>query len=203
MIRSIIPLVLATALSAAAQEPGDPFEQVKANMIRAACCRFEFLSIIESQVFESVDTTEGMALIAADGRYFIRVGSDQYLKTADKLYSYSGQENQVTVEVVSDNASSHETVSFVTRLDDYYSASERTPDREYYLARRDSSASNLPDSMIVVLTGKKPRLERLEYYDINDDLNRIVFTGVEYLDRCDGSTFMPRFPDSAQVINLQ
>lgn len=187
----------------AGPDPSDPFEQLKAAMARAACCRFEFLSIVESEVFKSCDTTKGVALIASDGRYHITIGPDEYLKTADKLYSYSSGENQLTVEPVDPTAITDETVSFVTRLDEFYSTKVRTKGQEYYLRRTDSTAGSLPDSLLLFISRGTPKLDRLEYLDINNDKNRIVFLKREYLDKCDEQALTPRFPDSAQVIHLQ
>jgi hypothetical protein len=181
----------------------DPFQDLKASMAGAACCRYEFLSIIESGVFETVDTTRGTALIAADGRYYIAIGPDEYLKTSDSLYSYSRAENQLVVEATAPGAEAQESVSFITRLDDYYSTSIRVPARRYFLTRTDTAAVSLPDSLTVSLTEGTPRLDRLEYFDANDDRNQIVFRKCEYLDRCDEAALTPHFPDSAEVIHLR
>lgn len=203
MTRSILTTLLIAGTVMAGPDQSDPFERLKAAMARAACCRFEFLSIVESEVFKSCDTTRGVALIAADGRYHITIGPDEYLKTADKLYSYSTGENQLTVETVDPGAITDETVSFITRLDEFYSTQVRARGREYFLRRTDSTAGSLPDSLLVYVSKRKPELDRLEYLDINNDKNRIVFLKREYLDKCDEQALTPRFPDSTQVIHLQ
>jgi outer membrane lipoprotein-sorting protein len=194
----VIALMLPAGVSLA---QGDPFEQIKAAMAKAACCRFEFISIVESEVFESVDSTDGSALLAADGRYLIKIGGDEYLRTADRLYSYSRDENQVTVEKVDRANVSDETVSFITRFDKYYRTLSRKLGSEYLLIRLDS-ASRLPDSVTVNVSGKKPQLESLEYLDDNGDFNRIVFRLREYESACDERLLSPHFSDSVEVIEL-
>jgi outer membrane lipoprotein-sorting protein len=194
-------LLLLSAANASGQD--EPFEKLKAAMADAACCRYEFLSIIESEVFESTDTTVGTALIAADGRYHISIGPDEYLRTTDKLYSYSSTENQLTVETLGTGDLRPESVSFVTRLNDHYSTRVVVPSRQYFLTLTDTAAADLPDSLSVSLLAGKPGLERIEFFDVNNDRNRIVFSKSEYFDECDESALTPHFPDSAEVINLR
>ena len=203
MTKSILTFLASFLVVAGSFGQADPFESVKTAMSRAACCRYEFLSIVESSVFESVDTTRGTALIAADGRYHISIGSDEYLRTADRLYSYSRTENQLTVQEIVPGDGPQESVSFVTRFDAFYSTKMRVPRREYFLKRTDTAAVDLPDSLTVIMAEGKPDLGRLVYFDINDDRNQIVFGKCEYLDKCDENALAPHFPDSAQVINLR
>ena len=47
------------------------------------------------------------------------------------------------------------------------------------------------------------RVERLEYFDINDELNRVVFTSEQFDSVCKDSIFIPAFPDSAERIRLR
>jgi outer membrane lipoprotein-sorting protein len=203
MNKSTLAVLVILVSTAGAFGQDEPFERLKATMANAACCRYEFLSIVESEVFESTDTTLGAALIASDGRYHITIGPDEYLKTADKLYSYSSTENQMTVEALDTGDPRLESVSFVTRLNDYYSTRVVVPSRQYFLTRTDSAAVDLPDSLVVSLISGKGGLDRIEFFDVNNDRNRIVFRKSEYFDKCDDSALSPRFPDSAEVINLR
>jgi len=197
-----VVFVAACLFAVTAPADPDPFETIKAAMAEAECCRFEFVTILTSEVFDSVDSTAGTALIASDGRYHIGIGPDEYLRTRDRLYSYSQEQNQVTVERVDSSAVSDETVSFVTRLDDFYRTSVRIAGREYFLRKIDTAATALPDSLTVVISGQPPVLDYLEYLDVNDEVNRVVFSKREYLGRCDETGFEPAFPDTVEVINL-
>ena len=201
MTRLLLPAAAICLLAGSSLAEKDPFEQIKAAMAGAACCHFEFISIIESEVFESVDSTNGSAVLAADGRYFIRIGNDEYLRTSDRLYSYSRDENQVTVEIVDPAGVTDETVSFITRFDKYYRTVPRTPGREYFLIRLDSAGS-LPDSVTVLVSGERPQLESLEYLSNNADFNRIVFLLCENQATCDQRLLTPHFPDTVEVIEL-
>jgi len=75
-------LVLICLFSGSGLSQADPLEELKKNMSEADCSRFEFISILESEIFDSVDSTLGSALIASDGRYRVTIGPDEYLRTA-------------------------------------------------------------------------------------------------------------------------
>lgn len=201
---SIAALVLIGSLGVGVWATGDHFALLKTQMANAACCRFEFMSIVESDVFSSVDTTQGSALIARDGCYQIEVGPDSYLNDGQFLYSYSRPNNQVTVERVDPDIAPTEEISFITRLDDFFKTHTMRKDSLYRLTLIDSSYTNLPDSMDVVLTmvSGAARLRSLEYRDINDDKNTVVFTGQFFHPSCDEHAFDPAFADTVEVIKL-
>ncbi len=180
----------------------DPLTEIKQGMRRAACCRFEFISALESEVFDSVDSTLGTALIARDGRYQIEIGSDVYTRTAEHLFSYSRVQNQVTEERLGAAARADEEIGFITRLDDFYHTNVISPGLTYLLLKHDSSAVGLPDSLTLYLAGDPPQLDRLEYLDINEEVNRVIFLSSEYLRECNDSALEPRFPDSVEIIKL-
>jgi len=201
---TIISLVLAGALAVTGGATGDRFAALKKQMSDAACCRFEFLSIVESQVFDAVDTTRGSALIARDGRYRIEIGHDMYLNDGHYLYSYSRPNNQVTVEVVNPDVIPTDEISFVTRLDEFYSTRKLTQDSLYRLSLLDSSYTSLPDSMdaVVTIVSGSARLKSLKYRDLNDDKNEVVFTGQFFSSSCGTDAFLADFTDSVEVIKL-
>lgn len=201
---SIVTLVVAGALAATVGAVGDRFTSLKKQMSEAACCRFEFLSIVESDVFDATDTTVGSALIGRDGRYRIEIGPDTYLNDGRYLYSYSRPNNQVTVELANPDAIPTEEISFVTRLDEFYATRKLVKDSLYRLTLLDSSYTNLPDSMDVLLTvvSGAARLRSLGYRDINDDKNDVVFTGQFFSPSCDEGAFEAHFPDSVEIIKL-
>ena len=196
---SIITIIL---LGGPGRTASDPLDNIKEAMKQADCCRFEFTSILYSDIFESVDSTVGTALIAKDGRYYVEIGTDAYVRTFDKFYSYSQTQNQVTVERVEAGIVTGNEVSFITNLDDFFQTTVVLPGEEYRLRRNDSPADGLPDSLMLYLGDTPPHLERIEYYDLNDDLTVIVFRTRHYLSECDDSTLEPHFPDSVEVIRL-
>ena len=189
-------------LFAAAAGSGDVFENIKTELAGAEFCRMEFLSILESEVFESVDTTKGHAYLSVDGRYVVKIGPDMYLYDNENLYSYSEIQNQVTVERLAPSQARRDDVSFVTRLDDYYDTFPVTPDAEYRLIKTVKEAEGIPDSLRLFVNNESNQLDRIEFFDLNEDINRIIFLDVTVSNVCDTAMFIPHFPDSVETIKL-
>ena len=193
-------LIVLTCPPAGAGE--DVLSDLTETFAAADCCRFEFYSILHSEVFDSVDSTLGSACIAADGRYRIRIGEDQYLYDGDLLYSYSAPNEQVTVERPAPQDAHSAEVSFITRLDEYYRIEALRKDHEYRLYRADSLQTGLPDSMTVWVGETPQRLDRIEYYDLNDDLTVIEFLTQQTFPVCPPDSLVADFPNSTEIIKL-
>jgi outer membrane lipoprotein-sorting protein len=180
----------------------DPLQVTMNRLSGAECCRFEFVAILESDVFDSIDSTTGTALIGADDRYDIRLGPDRYLRTDEFLYSYSGENEQVTLERVESAAAIGEAISFITNLDRYYQiiASTSSPGT-YLLNRHPGSNSTLP-KVIVLTTTESGEIDRLVYVDDNGDTNRIVIATTSVQLVCDSAAFVPDFPETTEIIKL-
>ncbi|MFZ5981214.1 MAG: LolA family protein [Candidatus Zixiibacteriota bacterium] len=187
-------------LIAAALQAEDRFDLLKKELSEGACARFEFLSIIESDIFDRVDTSNGVAVIARDGRYFISIGDDEYLYDAIYLYTYSRLNNQITVEKMFDYQG--EELFFITRLDKYFKTSVLQKNKEFSLVRRDSELDNIPDSMRVIIDPAGPALKEIIYFDINEEQNRLIFTRQDIKPVCDDHIFVPEFPDTAEIIKM-
>lgn len=180
----------------------EPFEDIKADLAAAEQVRIDFLSLIESSVFETVDSFPGVAYICSDGRYFMHIGSDEYLFDGEDLYSYSADNNQVTVESMTAGDPTGDQVTFISRLDDYFETTNLSEPGQYLLVRKETSSDVLPDSMTVFLDSKLVRLSQISYYDINEELNRIILDTISYLDKCDSTLYVPAFPDSVETVRL-
>jgi hypothetical protein len=180
----------------------DALGRIERSLADATCCQFRFLSVVESEVFGTVDTAKGEACLAQDGRYAITIGDDLYVYDKEFLRSYSASQNQVTVERVSPEAAPGEEISFVTHLSDYYHIKALKADREYYLTRIDSVAEGIPDFLRVFVSKEAERLDSLRYLDSNGDLNHIIFLSHRTLPECSSAMLSPAIPDSAEVIKL-
>ena len=200
-MKKLLIYVLLSLLWVGAVYADDGFEKLKAKLAGAKCVRFDFLSILESDIFEGVDTTLGTAYLAADGRYFVTLGEDEYLYNLKLLYSYSKVNNQVTVEKMDDRTG--EEVVFVMQLDSLYNSTPIKKNFEYHLVKKDSVfESNIPDSMLLFMDPDRLVLQKIEYYDVNEELNRVVFLKQVLEPACDESRFQPQFPDSVEIIKL-
>jgi len=200
-MKKLVLYMLLSVLLLSTARAGDSFEKLKDKLAGAKCVRLDFLSIIESDIFERIDTTPGTAYIAADGRYVVVLGEDEYLYDLELLYSYSKVNNQVTIEKI--DSRTGEDVVFVLSLDSLYDSFAVKKDHEYRLVKKDSIfESNIPDSMLLYMDQEKLVLREIEYFDINEELNRIVFLKQETGSVCDESRFKPQFPDSVEQIKL-
>jgi outer membrane lipoprotein-sorting protein len=195
----LIVLMLAGVVKVQAE---DALERIEQSLAAAGCCQFTFLSIVESGVFETVDTARGNAYLAKDGRYCIRIGDDLFVYDNEFLRSYSASQNQVTVERVSSKTARSEEISFLTHLSDFYRIRPLKADREYFLTRIDSVVGSIPDSLRVFVSKSEVTLDSLKYYDFNGDLNHIVFLNQETLKECREDRLAPAISDSAEVIKL-
>jgi hypothetical protein len=197
-------IVLLTSLLTLAAGVNDPFERIKGELAASACTHVRFLSVVHSEVFESVDTIAGQAYVAQDGRYAITLGSDTYVQTGDRLYAYSEEQNQVTVQYSDVRAAGAEEVSFLNRLDEFYTTGPVQRGIQYRLDLSDT-ATALPDSMWIYLksdTAGVTAIDRLEFFDSNEDLNQIVLLSLDLLNRCDSLSLRPSFPDTVEIITL-
>ena len=192
---------MALALSTDA-EAGDDFDRIKSRLAEAACVRLEFVSIIESEIFDLVDSTSGTACLASDGRYHVTLGPDSYLYDGRLLYSFSYENNQVLIETVGDTTDHGREITFVTRLDEFYETFSLPTRNRYWLLLRPGITGDLPDSMTVLISGEPPVIRRLEFYDINDEFNRIELLNQQLDTICADDDFTPAFPDSAETVKL-
>jgi outer membrane lipoprotein-sorting protein len=180
----------------------DTFDTIKANLRKSPCVGIAFTSIIESSVFQTIDTSVGRADFGQNGKYRIELGNDRYLFDGTDLYSYSGDNQQVIIERVEKNEQFGSEVSFVTRLDEIYKTTILHPDSTYHLVKKTRGYANVPDSMVVTIDRKARMIRYIDYLDINEERTRIVFLQQSLGDQCDSTLFRPDFPDSVKRIVL-
>jgi outer membrane lipoprotein-sorting protein len=198
LLRVVLLWLVCLSISAAA----DRFDTIKGQLAQAACTRFEFVSIIESEIFEATDSASGTAYIARDGRFNVTLGEDRYLFDLCFLYSYSAENNQVVIEKVSHQTQISREISFITRLDELYETHTIRPGKSYRLLKKPDEKSDIPDSVTVFIAQDTSKLERLEYFDINEERNVIVIKKQETRKDCDNKQFEPTFPDSVERVRL-
>lgn len=181
----------------------DTFDTIKAQLRKSECVRLAFQSIVESSIFETSDTLDGTASFERTGRYQVTLGHDRYIFDGTDLFSYSRENQQVTIERVAPDEQFGAEVSFVTRLDEIYKTRILRPDSTYHLVKTARGYANVPDSMVVTIDKKARMIRLIEYLDINEEPTKIRFVS-QSLDRtCDPEDFKTDFPDSIQVIRFK
>ena len=179
----------------------DSFDKLKEKLRIANCMEYDFISVIESDVFDSVDSTYGHAQIANDGRYNISMGEEVYAYNLKQYFTYVIPNNQLIIE--KGDESSNDDILFITKLDEFYKSYILQPDSLYRLVKKENVIGEFPDSLIVRLNKKKQQFEEISFIDINDELNRIIFLSQIYHQKCIDSLLMPIFPDSVERVNLK
>ncbi len=180
------------------------FGEIISQLHNAGCLYLEYVTTIESDIFNTIDTAAGNAYFADDGRFHVTIGGDEYIYDSQLLYSYNRENNQVTIEHPPDSEAAAGEMLFVTHLDDFYTVDVVRPDKEYRLYKKDdiSTGNDIPDSLVVFLSADASRLRRIVFYDINEDLNTIQFLSQQVNDSCPDSVFIPVFPDSVERVKL-
>ena len=79
---------------------------------------------------------------------------------------------------------------------------EVTEDSLYALTIVPKHRGGAPDSLRIVLNKADERIETLEYYDINEELNRMVIGEESLFGSVDSMLFMAHFPDSVEIIEI-
>lgn len=181
----------------------DTFDKIKQAFKQAECVKLTFISIIESSIFESVDSVDGSAIIDGSGKYLVTLGKDKYLYDGQDLFSYSHDNNQVVIERVDPDDRFGAEVSFITRLDEIYKTTILRPDSSYHLVKAAGGFANVPDSLVVTIDKRARAIRAIEYLDVNEEKNRIVFVHQSLSGRCDSVPFIPDFPDSAERVRLK
>ncbi len=192
----VLGLITAGTISA------DSFDDIKAKLRGSECVHIQFVSVVSSSIFESVDTARGDATFGRSGKYRINLRKDTYLFDGADLYSFSYDNQQVTIEKVDSGQQFGAEVSFITRLDEIYKTRILRPDSLYRLVKIARGYSGVPDSMIVTIDRRNHRIGKIEYLDVNDEPTSVVFLDEATSATCNPAEFRPDFPDSVQVVKL-
>ena len=179
------------------------FHDLKQQLKEAGCIQIEFISSLESSVFDTVDSTMGLAVLSSDGRYNIQLGDELYLYDLQKSYSFSEGSNQVIIEDVDDPKMVGRELSFIKDLDELYITTNTLDKNIYKLNINNSIDDNIdvPDSMIIFISSNN-HFDSLSFYDLNEDLNHIYFINQIISDTCHNSKFIPEFPDSVERVRF-
>ena len=178
----------------------DSYDSIKKKLQNAECLQYQIISVVESDIFETVDSTIGDAYIDKNGRYNITLGDEKYLYDLKTYYTYVASNNQLILE--KGDANSNDDILFITKLDEFYKSYILHPDLEYRLLKKENIIGDFPDSLIIKTDKKKNEIIEISFYDINEELNRIIFISQRYQPFCNDSLFIPNFPDSVERIKL-
>ena len=178
------------------------FDETKRKLAKYECTHFEFLSTVDSKIFDVVDSAHGIAYIAKDGRYYIEIGPEIFLFDGDTLYSYIWENNQLIIEKPDSSDQVCSEISFVMKLDEWYDSKSLKEKNRFRLVRKNGLEGDIPDSMIITIDEKSADIKSIEYFDINGDLNRIMILEQKADSVCSNIRFEPTFPDSVEKVRI-
>lgn len=196
----VILLLLHGPISA--EKKADPMDRLTEELRSAGCISIDFVSIVTSDIFESVDSVSGTANLARDGRFHVRLGDDWFVQDSASLTSYNSNQHQVTIEQRPPDSSHAHEVTFLTRLDQWFDSRILQSQKQYHLRRKRTAPASLPDSLSVWLSNDRKRLERFTFRDENGDVHTIVIQQMHLSATCKTGQFLPAIPAGADIVRL-
>jgi len=178
----------------------DKFKEIKDRYSFAGIVSFNIVIIVESKIFDDIDSTTGEISIAQDGRYCARLGDDIFLFDGKCIWEYSAENNQATKQCLKKNEHFDNQLTFIKNLDEYYRTSIVEKDAVYRLAKLDDADESLPETLMVYL--EKTGLSKIEYLDLNNDVNKIYILQEAISDSLTDEPFEINLPDSVEIITL-
>jgi outer membrane lipoprotein-sorting protein len=133
----------------------------------------------------------------------VSLGDDIYLYDGHNLHSYSKENNQVIIEAVDPESDVGREVTFLIRLEELFETESQTTKNSWRLLRRKGTEEDLPDSMVVTINSDRLQIDRLEFYDINDEFNIIELHNQQLDSTCTTTDFVPNFPDSVETVKMR
>ena len=122
---------------------------------------YQFISVIESDIFETVDSTYGEAHIAKNGQYNISIGDETYVYDLKHYFTFVASNNQLIIE--KSDGSSNDDILFITKLDEFYKSYILHPDSVYRLVKKEKVIGDFPDSLIVKADKKNQEIQEISY----------------------------------------
>lgn len=194
-------LLLFVCLIFASNISADSFEKIKEKMSQPGCWDIEFINIIESDIFETVDTIYGIAYLEQDGRFYVEINGDIYLYDREYNYTYSPENNQVIIEKGDEFWGQQ--VTFITKLGQLYNSEPLKENESYKLIRKIiDDEDDFPDSMTLTIDQNSLTFKEFDYFDLNEEFNRLIILKQEFNESCDETRFKPTFPEDTERVKL-
>lgn len=183
------------------KKKGDAYQAVVRKIKQTDCLRFDFTALTASDVFSTVDTLAGSAVLDAQKRYRVQLGADWFLSDGDSVYIFVNEEKQMTVENAKTAAIPTELI-LLRQLDELYTSKLLSGDSLYLLTRRESGDSFFPSQLSISCSLAETRLKWLQFTSENGDKITILFQAMRNMTACTEETFQPSYPAGTEVIRL-
>lgn len=183
------------------KKKGDAFQALVKKINQSECLRFDFTALTASDVFSTIDTVAGSAVLDAKQKYRVQIGADWFISDGDSVYIYVHEEKQMTIENAKTAAIPTELI-LLRQLDDLYTSKLLSGDSLYLLTRREDGDSFFPLTLRLSCTGTDARLKWLEFSSENGDMITILFQSMRSMATCSEESFRPSHPAETEVIRL-
>lgn len=185
-----------------AGEKPNLFEKIERRLSTSPQVEIRFEHIVVSEFFDTADTLVGSVTFTNDGRYLTDLGQSQYLFDGECLWEYSLTYAQATRNCLQAGQRIDDSFLFFRNFNEYYTIKEVAKDSLYQLTILPEHRGGAPDSLNIILNRDEERIASMEYYDINEELNRMVIGQERFFDTIDSLIFSASFPDSVEIIEL-
>lgn len=180
----------------------DLLENIKKDWSAAKLIRFDVLIAVESEVFNTVDSTSGNIVIAEDGRYRANIGDELFLFDGKCIWEVSFANLQATCQCLKEGERFENRLIFLKDISSYYRTTSSIKGDGYLLVKNQGIGEALPDSINVYLDRKANRISLLEYYDLNSEKNTVFLHDVKLQSEVEDKIFEYLPSDSIEVITL-
>ena len=197
-----IPIAVALISLSSFAMGDDLFDKIEKELSSAAMVTLKVEVINRSKIFNSADTSAGDISIAGDGRYSAHLNDDIYLFDGKCIWEFSAENNQATKQCLKDGEKFENRLFFLKDLDKHYASQVIHKKTQYLLTLRNKKSASLPDSLTVHLNSRLGLISKINYRDLNNDLNEVIIKKQSLFNRVDTTSFQIRLPDSTEIINL-
>lgn len=180
----------------------DLLENIKKDWSAAKLIRFDVLIAVESEVFNTVDSTSGNIVIAEDGRYRANIGDELFLFDGKCIWEVSFANLQATRQCLKEGERFENRLIFLKDINSYYRTASSIKGDGYLLVKNQGIGEALPDSINLYLDRKAGRISFLEYYDLNSEKNTVFLHDVKLQSEVEDKIFEYLPSDSIEVITL-
>lgn len=200
MIRAVLILVVLLYANSAAECP--VFEKAINKYQSNMYYTMEFMQLIHSDIFKSVDTLSGSIDVCSDGRFHLTMPNQVLVSNGTILWNYAIDNEQVIIDSISRNDIWNPVMLFFNPREYYKCISEACDGSktEFSLIAYDSLIS--PGEFQLTVKSEDFIPSRITYFDENDSRIEISINDFIFISNLSDSTFHFVPPTGIEIIKM-
>lgn len=162
----------------------------------------DFLQIIDSDIFESVDSLTGNLRAGKEGRFRLEMPGQTLVSNGILYWSYSAENNQVLIDSVA-GLGEWNPLTLLYNPEEIYCCMNESKNKntfEFEMSATDSLTE--PQVFILRVTKKDFIPKNLIYYDDNDSRIEVIIENFERNESLPDSLFIFHAPAGVEVIRM-